>query len=153
MSELLLVKHQSGLMLPENQETKDFIDKLKHGALIRADFKKMRNPAFHRKYFALLNFAFEQWEPTQHTYKDEIVEKNFDRFRSDIAILSGFGFPVTNIRGEVRMEAKSISFASMDESEFDKLYQTTINVIMKHILTRYTKEDLDDVVFQLLNFS
>jgi len=153
MSELLLVKHQSGLMLPENQETKDFIDKLKHGALIRADFKKMRNPAFHRKYFALLNFAFEQWEPTQQTYKDEIVEKNFDRFRSDIAILSGFGFPVTNIRGEVRMEAKSISFASMDESEFDKLYQTTINVIMKHILTRYTKDDVENTINQLLSFT
>lgn len=153
MSELVLVKHQSGLMLPENQETKDFIDKLKHGALIRADFKKMRNPAFHRKYFALLNFAFEQWEPTQQTYKDEIVEKNFDRFRSDIAILSGFGFPVTNIRGEVKMEAKSISFARMDESEFDKLYQTTINVIMKHILTRYTKDDVENTINQLLSFT
>jgi len=153
MTELVLVKHQSGLMLPENQETKDFIDKLKHGALIRADFKKMRNPAFHRKFFALLNFAYEQWEPAEQTYKDQVVEKNFDRFRSDIAILAGFGFPVTNIRGEVRMEAKSISFASMDEGEFSALYEKTITVIMKHILTNYTRDDLDNVVSQLLNFA
>lgn len=153
MTELVLVKHQSGLMLPENQETKDFIDKLKHGVLIRADFKKMRNPKFHRLYFALLNFAFEQWEPEQQTYKDQIVEKNFDRFRADIAILAGFGFATYNIRGEMRMEAKSISFASMGESEFSALYEKTITVIMKRILKNYTRSDLDNVVNQLLNFA
>ena len=29
-----------------------------------ADFKLVRNPAFHRRYFALLNLGFEYWEPT-----------------------------------------------------------------------------------------
>lgn len=153
MTELVLVKHQSGLMLPEDQATKDYIDRLKHGALIRGEFKKMRNPQYHRKYFALLNFAFDNWQPVAQTYKSQVVEKNFDRFRRDIAILAGFGFPVTNIKGEVRMEAKSISFASMDEAEFDKLYQATITVIMKHILVNYTKEEIDNVVSQLLDFT
>lgn len=153
MTALILLKHQSGLMLPENQETKDYIDKLKVGSLIHADFKKMRNPKFHRLYFALLNFAHDQWEPAEQTYKDQVVEKNFDRFRSDIAILAGFGFPTYNIRGEMRMEAKSISFGSMDEIEFDRLYNSTINVIMKNILTKYTREDIDNVVAQLLDFT
>lgn len=153
MTELVLVKHQSGLMLPEDQATKDYIDRLKHGALIRGEFKKMRNPAFHRKFFALLNFAFDNWQPEAQTYKNQVVEKNFDRFRSDIAILAGFGFPVTNIKGEVRMEAKSISFASMDETEFSQLFEKTITVIMKHILKNYTREDLDNVINQLLDFT
>jgi hypothetical protein len=29
-----------------------------------ADFKQVRNPAFHRRFFALLNLGFEYWEPT-----------------------------------------------------------------------------------------
>lgn len=154
MTELVLVKHsQSGLLLPDDVDTSDFIKKLKDGAIIRADFKKMRNPAFHRKYYALLNFAYENWEPSAQTYKDQVVEKNFDRFRKDIAILAGFGFPTYNIRGEMRMEAKSISFASMDEVEFEKLFQSTITVIMKHILTNYTQEDIQNVVNQLLDFT
>lgn len=154
MTELVLVKHsQSGLLLPDDVDTSDFIKKLKDGAIVRADFKKMRNPAFHRKFFALLNFAFENWEPEVQTHKGQVIEKNFDRFRSDIAILAGFGFPTYNIRGEMRMEAKSISFASMDETEFQNLYQATISVIMKHILTNYTAQDINEVVNQLLGFT
>lgn len=153
MTELVLLKHQSGLMLPENQETKDYIDKLKVGDLIHSDFKKTRNAAYHRKYFALLNFAYDQWEPAEQTYKGQVAEKNFDKFRKDIAILSGFGIPVYNVRGELRMEAKSISFANMDETEFNLLYQSSINAIMKHILTNYTEDDIHDVVNRLLDFT
>lgn len=154
MTELVLLKHgASGLLLPDDTDTAEFIKKLKDGAIIRADFKKMRNPKFHRKFFALLNFAYEQWDPEAQTYKDQVVEKNFERFRSDIAILAGFGFPVTNLKGEIRMEAKSIRFASMDESEFSILYEKTITVIMKNILTKYSRDDIDNVVNQLLDFS
>lgn len=154
MTDLVLLKHgASGLLLPDDTDTSEFIKKLKDGAIIRADFKKMRNPKFHRKFFALLNFAYENWEPAAQTYKDQVVEKNFDRFRADIAILAGFYTVVVNIKGEPRYEAKSISFASMDEAEFDKLYQATITVIMKHILTKYTREDLDQVINELLNFA
>ena len=38
--------------------------KCKLGAVLEADFKLVRNPAFHRRYFALLNLGFEYWEPT-----------------------------------------------------------------------------------------
>lgn len=154
MTELVLVKHSaSGLLLPDDVDTSDFIKKLKDGAIIRADFKKMRNPAFHRKYYALLNFAYENWEPTAQTYKDQVVEKNFDRFRKDIAILAGFYTVVVNIKGEPRYEAKSISFASMDEVEFEKLFQSTITVIMKHILTNYTAQDINNTINELLSFT
>ncbi|MCV5513447.1 DUF1367 family protein, partial [Escherichia coli] len=34
------------------------------GSVLEADFKLVRNPAFHRRYFALLNLGFEYWEPT-----------------------------------------------------------------------------------------
>lgn len=140
-------------MLPEDQATKDYIDRLKPGSLIRAEFKKVRNPQYHRKYFALLNFAFENWEPQEATYKGQVVEKNFERFRGDIAILAGFATPVTNIRGEVRLEPKSISFANMDETEFDMLYQASITAILKYVLKNYSRDDLQDVVNQLLEFT
>lgn len=154
MTILSLLKHSpSGLLLPDDEATREYISKLKHGSIVRAEFKKMRNPRFHRLYFALLNFAYENWQPEAQTYKDQVVEKNFDRFRADIAILAGFGFPTYNIRGEMRMEAKSISFASMDETEFSKLFEKTITVIMKHILTNYTREDLNNVINHLLDFT
>ena len=54
------------------------------------------------------------------------------------------------IDGTVRIEAKSISFAQMKEGDFDKFYSATIDAILKYILTNYQREDLEQVVEQLL---
>lgn len=154
MTELVLVKHsQPGLLLPDDAETAEFIKKLKPGAIVRGEFKKMRNPAFHRKYMKLLTFAYDMWEPSVKTYKNHVVEKNFDKFRKDIAILSGFFIVVSNINGEPRYEAKSISFDKMDDTEFSLLYDKTITVIMKHILTNYTAQDINNTINELLSFT
>jgi hypothetical protein len=32
--------------------------------VLYADFKQARNPAFHRKFFALLNLGFDYWQPS-----------------------------------------------------------------------------------------
>ncbi|MGF1761688.1 DUF1367 family protein [Photobacterium sagamiensis] len=39
------------------------IDKKRVGAVIECSFKTVRNPIFHRKYFALLNLGFDYWIP------------------------------------------------------------------------------------------
>jgi len=63
--QLQLIKHSSNILIPATQETSDFLQsKCKLGAVLVADFKQVRNPAFHRKFFALLNLGFEYWEPT-----------------------------------------------------------------------------------------
>jgi hypothetical protein len=49
---------------------------MKAGELTHADFKRVRNYKFHKKYFALLDFAFEQWEPSgELTYQGMPVAK------------------------------------------------------------------------------
>ncbi|WP_153752822.1 MULTISPECIES: DUF1367 family protein [unclassified Citrobacter] len=63
--ELHLIKHQSGILIPATPETSDVLQsKIKLGAVLVAEFRQVRNPAFHRRFFALLNLGFEYWEPT-----------------------------------------------------------------------------------------
>lgn len=63
--QLQLIKQTQGILIPATPETSDFLQsKCKLGAVLEADFKLVRNPAFHRRYFALLNLGFEYWEPT-----------------------------------------------------------------------------------------
>ncbi len=63
--QLHLIKQTQGILIPATQETSDFLQsKCKLGTVLEADFKLVRNPAFHRRYFALLNLGFEYWEPT-----------------------------------------------------------------------------------------
>ena len=65
MAQLQLIKQSSGILIPATPETSDILQsKIKLGAVLVAEFKRVRNPAFHRRFFALLNLGFEYWEPT-----------------------------------------------------------------------------------------
>lgn len=63
--ELQLIKQSSGILIPATPETSDILQsKIKLGAVLVAEFRQVRNPVFHRRFFALLNLGFEYWEPT-----------------------------------------------------------------------------------------
>lgn len=127
----------------------------KLGAVSHGDFKQFRNYRFHKKYFALLNLAFDYWETGDQEYKGMPVTKNFDRFRADVQIVAGYGDPVFNLRGEIRMESKSISFGSMTQDDFDDLYNKVVNVLLDRVLRLkgFTRETIDELVEQLTAFA
>lgn len=65
MALLHFTKHPAGLLLPATPETTEFIQtRIKAGDLLSSEFRRVRNPAFHRRFFALLNLGFDYWEPT-----------------------------------------------------------------------------------------
>jgi hypothetical protein len=116
----------------------------------------MRNPAFHRKFWALIAFAFEQWsDGASVEYNGQTVRPNIDTFRRDLIILAGYSELVVKINGSVRVEAKSISFANMDQEQFEKLYFQAINVILEKILygKGYTEEKLRQLVDRTMDFA
>jgi hypothetical protein len=67
-------------------------------------------------------------------------------------VMAGHYEMAVNMRDEVRLTAKSISFANMSQDEFEALYSATVNVVLAKILTQYTRDDLDNVVNQVLGF-
>lgn len=152
---LALTKTSSGALLPATAEDADKVAKLKNGQVIRAEWKKQRNYRFHKKWWSLVEFAFDNWEPAENDtdmVNGQMPEKNIDRFRKDIIILTGRYDATHRLDGSVRIEAKSISFANMDDEEFEKLYSDTINVILKRVLKNYDFDQLDDVVNQLMGY-
>lgn len=150
-------------LMPAHQQDEDEIKKLPNGQPVRCKVTRIRNVGHHRKYFALLNYAFDTWEPPALKPKDmqraanldimpQDIEKNFERFRKDIAILAGFYTTTFRVNGDMVFEPKSISFAKMDQDEFELLYDKTIDVIVKHVLKAYTGEELRSVVEQVMEF-
>ncbi|MFC0227432.1 DUF1367 family protein [Serratia aquatilis] len=68
MAHYSFVKSAGGLLVPATPDARDFLkSKVKFGAVLYADFKQVRNPAFHRKFFSLLNLGFHYWQPTGGT--------------------------------------------------------------------------------------
>lgn len=153
MAEIVVIKTSGGLLAPADQPTADYLAKVRVGEVVKVKATRMRNPGHHRKFFALLNFAFDAWEPVEKLYKGEPVQKNFEQFRADVVILAGYYDTAIRLNGDTRVTAKSISFGSMGQDEFDSLYSATVDVILARILKSYTRADIDQVVERLLAFT
>ena len=149
---LLLIKTPQG-WANGNSQTEDFHHKTKLGTSIHGKFTKMRNAGFHRKYFALLNLGFEYWEPPELPEEyGRTPEKNFDRFRYDLAIMCGYYHVVVRLDGSTRIEPDSISWGSMDQETFEKLYSKTLDILLKSV-PMLSKMDVEKVTNQFLEFA
>jgi len=153
MMELVLAKAANGALVPVDQQSIEAIAKLKLGQGVKVTGTRHNNVAFHKKIFALANLAYEAWEPVNKEHKGVPILKNFDQFREDLTILAGFYETRVRLNGEIRFIAKSWSFARMPDDEKDRLYNGIINVVLSNILTNYTRDDLDNVVNQVLSFT
>jgi len=155
---LLFGGYVDGMAMDDKADWAKFwqtIKRMEPGEIIKFSFKKMRNGKFHRKFFALLNFAFDAWEPNRQrkTYKGIPVAKNFDRFRKDVIIQAGFYEQTFNLDGEMKLEAQSISFANMDDLEFERVYSAVADVILQKVLISYNgREELDAVIETMMRF-
>jgi len=154
------VKTREGYLIPVSEEDKELLDKIGAGEIVQLTYSRMRNYRFHKKWFALVNLAYDYWEPIplpddpeKKWMRDITPERNFERFRKDITIRAGYYNAFYRIDGTVRIEAKSISWASMNEDEFEKLYSATIDVVLGQFYINYTEEMLDSLVDQAMAFA
>ena len=88
---------------------------------VEFEFTKKRNLKFHKKFFSLLNLVFENQE----------LYINIEHLRKDLTISAGYYILRYNFEGVEITEAKSISFANMDEIEFSEFYNRVIDVVVK----------------------
>jgi len=131
-----LRKMPGPILIPMHDEDSEKLNNVKNGALMLAEITQPRNPRFHKLFFAMLNFVYQYWEPVSAKIGDIEAEKNFERFRKDLLVLAGFRTAVVNIKGEARYEAKSISFGSMDDTEFHEVYRQVFAVGWRLILSK-----------------
>lgn len=153
MTEIVVTKTAQGFLIPVDPQGVEYVAKMKLGAGATVTIKRHNNPAFHRKLMALFNVGFEAWEPEQLEYKGQIVAKEFNQFRRDITVLAGYYESSINLRGEVRLTAKSLNFNSMDHDEREALYNAVASVLLQQILRHYKRADLDQVVEQITRFT
>ena len=143
-------------LMPAHNSDLDLMRPLPGDRPLRCKITQPRNVDHHRKYFALLNYAFECWEPSLESdpgRPELTIHKSFDRFRKDIIILAGFYEASYRLNGDVRFEAKSIAFGNMPQEEFEELYSKTIDVIIDKVMTGYTGDELREIVDQIMEFA
>ena len=145
--EAFFTKLPNASFIPASEDDAALLSKVKAGETVKLILTRPRNIKFHRKFFALMQLAFDYWEPPKHgegsAFADKMtVERNFDRFRYDVTILAGYYDATYRLNGDVRLEAKSISFGSMSEDDFEKLYSKVIDVISNRVCTKFSEYEL-----------
>ena len=155
--DVYFLKGPRGSLLPADDEQAALLDSIPQSALVKVSLSRVRNPKFHRKYFALLGYAYAMWQETQpqREYKGNPVVTSFERFRDEVTILAGHYEPVFSVTGELRLQAKSVSFAKMDEGAFEKFYGNVIDVLLQKVLhnDKLTPEKMRAYVDQVISFS
>jgi hypothetical protein len=139
------IKQPGGVMLPASDIEAEKLSKFKTGEMYEVEIKNSRNPHFHRKVFAFFNFCFQHWRGGNE-YQDEAAQ--FDVFRKHLTCLAGYYDTLVGINGEVRIEAKSLSFGSMDQETFERCYTALINAAVKNLF-KGCEKDIED---KLLSF-
>ncbi|POP42350.1 hypothetical protein CHU32_03705 [Superficieibacter electus] len=83
------------------------------------------------------------------------LTKSFESYRKWATIEAGFYDEFILPDGTRRREARSISFAKMNEDEFNELYKSVLNVLWNHILFRSfpNEAEADNAVSQLLEYA
>jgi len=141
-----VMKMHSGILVPADDDGVDRMKRFKNNQAYTVDIKEFRNWEFHKKVFKFLRFCFAHWVSEHSEIQDE--EKQFQVFRDNMTVLAGYYDTYYKINGETRVEARSISFDSMDQEEFEKYYSALINVALKHIF----KTTDENTFNQLMSF-
>ena len=156
--QVLTMRVPSGFV-PADDDAREDIKRFPIGSVARLDFKLMRNYQFHKKYFALVDLGYQYFADScpQQEYKGKAVLPNPTRFRKDVAIMAGFFTPTWNIKGELRVEADSISFARMSQKRFEELYSATIQALLNMVFNgervkKWSEQELRSVCEQIEAF-
>lgn len=124
-------------LYPATDEDMEKMLKLKKGAPFEANVKQVRNYPFLRKFFALINVSWEFLNEQQQ----EFFHNSKEGFRHTLTMAAGYYDTIYSVSDQQWVQTpKSISFDKMSEAEFDKLYESVVNVIFKLFLERVDKE-------------
>jgi len=112
------------------------LKKLKKDTPLRFEVVNERHWEFHKKVFALFNLGFENQEKIN----------NFDHYRSLATIRAGYYESYETEKGTY-VVAKSLSFASMPQDEFEEFFSRLLDVISKQLDSKP-----DDIKAEILSF-
>lgn len=145
MNTITLIKTDKGHLAPADRYAVDALSKVGDGEYLIGVLRQPRNLPFHRKAFAMLQFAFDQWNPEGKAIAGMPAQKSFDNFRKELTIEAGYYQVVLGLDGEPRLEAKSLAFDKMGEKEFEECYEAIVTVLRNGILAGMSKEDAERV--------
>ena len=144
MSKIYVVRTIHGLQ-PAWDADQQAIAKLKMGETYKAEIVRPRNLAHHKKYWSLINLAFQNL-PDDFAITTVDGQTDYIRTPADlhwhVKCQCGIMKRRISLGGKIMYEVGSTSFHKMDQDEFSEFYSRAVDVIIKWILPGVDRAEL-----------
>lgn len=117
----------------------DLKKRLRVGSVVRCKVSNPRNYEHHKKFFALVRLTFDNLPlPLVEKWNIRNEYDMLRRFKRDL----GYFTNTINEYGEHEIEYLSISFAAMEQHEFEQFYNQCIDLVLFKYIKGIDKQDL-----------
>ena len=137
MSKAFLIRTQSGFK-PAFDTDYEALKKIPYGDPIEVTWKRPRSYGNHKRFFAMLGCTVDNLAEDIHPRYS-----NIEYLRKEALIATGHCTMHETLGGKIMFEAKSISFSSLSEDDFQKLYGLVANYLLKHFARYDSQADFD----------
>ena len=139
--DLMVTKDRMGALRAADEASTEALRSLAPGEIYRVQLTRPRNLKMHRLFFALLTVVHSN-------LPDEMLAKfpTVDRLLWEIKLQTGKFDLHESLGGKMVPIPKSISFARMDQAEFDSFFADAIGVVRKFIIPGISERELRDAI-------
>lgn len=135
--EILVRRTVSGLS-PEGPDAADYLRTIPVGQVLKVEVRKARSGQHHRMYWALCNLVAQNHESlTTARAVDQAIK-----------MLSGH-VDMLRVGDEIIRVPASISYAAMDQDEFNQYYKRACDVVVQDLLPGVELRDVQEEVLRL----
>lgn len=138
----IYLKRKGDTLIPLSEADHDNLKRIRDGEIILVDYKKPRNPLFHNKFMSLVRLVYNNSD------QYESVESLLNVFKVELGYYDTMWWRSMEIR-----IPRSISFASMDELEFEDFYDKAVTMALHRFLPSVGKEELEEYVNQIARYA
>lgn len=126
-------------LVPLHDSDLDLKKRLRVGSVVRCKVSNPRNYEHHKKFFALVRLTFDNLPlPLVEKWNIRNEYDMLRRFKRDL----GYFTNTINEYGEHEIEYFSISFAAMEQHEFEQFYNQCIDLVLFKYIKGIDKQDL-----------
>lgn len=128
-----MMKMPGGTLVPAFDTEAERLQRFRNNLIYPVQIVQSRNPDFHGKVFAFLQFCFNYWSGEQTDMRFKANAAQFDTFRRNLMVLAGYKDITFTMDGRLRVEAKSLAYSAMEQAEFEECYSALINAALVHV--------------------
>lgn len=147
-----MIKTATGSFAPATQADLELTQSLKIGKEYGVTLTQLRNGKFHRKIFALLNYLYDALPKHTAEYKGQQVEQSFTSFRKMMVAMAGHYEIEVTASDCVRAVATSISYKECSQQKAEQIYSDVIDKALELLGGSQSRDDLDEIVNNILRF-